>query len=83
MRELYRKVTLPLLSISLTDDEYMSESNVKVLHGFYENARREMRRIAPAQLGVSRIGHFGFFRAEVAEPIWQSMFDWLVAAIRQ
>jgi len=82
MRELYRKVTQPLLSISLTDDEYMSASNVAVLHGFYVNARREMRRIAPADLGFLRIGHFGFFRADVGERLWPAMLDWVEAAIR-
>ena len=81
MRELYRKVTQPLLSISLTDDEYMSASNVAVLHGFYVNARREMRRIAPADLGFLRIGHFGFFRADVGERLWPAMLDWVEAAI--
>lgn len=83
MRELYRKVRLPLLSISFTDDEYMSERNVAVLHGFYVNAHRVLRRIAPADLGFRRIGHFGFFRADVGERIWPSMLKWLDAAIGQ
>lgn len=83
MRDLYRKVTLPLLSISMTDDEYMSESNVAVLHGFYVNAHRNMRRIAPADLGMTRIGHFGFFRADVGKRLWPSMLEWVEAAIRR
>ncbi len=82
MRELYRRVRLPLLSISLTDDEYMSESNVAVLHGFYVNARREMRRVAPVGLGVTRIGHFGFFRKDVGEQLWPALLEWVDAAIR-
>ncbi len=82
MRELYRRVRLPLLSISLTDDEYMSESNVAVLHGFYVNARREMRRIAPADLGLPRIGHFGFFREDAGEQLWPAMLAWVNTAIR-
>lgn len=81
MRELYRSVRLPLLSISLTDDEYMSESNVAVLHGFYVNARRDMRRIAPAGLGVKRIGHFGFFREDPGVRLWPTMLEWMGAAV--
>jgi predicted alpha/beta hydrolase len=81
MRELYRRPTLPLLSMSFTDDEYMSESNVNVLHGFYVNARREMRRIAPAELGVRRIGHFGCFRADLGERLWPAMMDWVSRSI--
>lgn len=82
MRELYRSIRLPLLSVSLTDDEYMSESNVAVLHGFYVNARRDMRRVAPAGLGVTRIGHFGFFREDLGVRLWPSMLEWVDAAVR-
>jgi predicted alpha/beta hydrolase len=81
MRELYGRPTLPLLSMSFTDDEYMSESNVNVLHGFYLHARREMRRITPAELGVRRIGHFGCFRADLGERLWPAMMDWLSRSI--
>ena len=83
MRELYRRVNLPLLSISMTDDEYMSESNVDVLHGFYANAHRDMRRIAPEQLGVRRIGHFGYFRADLGDRLWPAMLDWVATASRR
>lgn len=81
MRRLYRAVSVPLLSLSFTDDEYMSGRNVAVLHGFYENARPEMRRIAPRDLGLRRIGHFGFFRPGAGERLWPSMLDWIEAAI--
>ena len=81
MRELYRRPTLPLLSISFTDDEYMSKSNVDVLHGFYVHAGREMRRIAPAEMGVARIGHFGYFRADLGARLWPAMMDWISRSI--
>lgn len=81
MRDLYRRVTLPLLSLSFTDDEYMSERNVAVLHGFYRNARRDMRRIAPRDLGLRRIGHFGFFRPQAGERLWPSLLAWLDPSI--
>ncbi len=72
----YRSLTIPLLSISFTDDEYMSERNISVLHGFYGNAHRDMCRITPEQLGVARIGHFGFFRPEAGAGLWPMMLDW-------
>lgn len=81
MRELYRRPTLPLLSISFTDDEYMSKNNVDTLHGFYVHARREMRRIAPAELAVARIGHFGYFRADLGARLWPAMMDWISRSI--
>ena len=82
MRERYRRVTLAMLSISFTDDEYMSESNIAVLHGFYENARLEKRRQAPAALGIPRVGHFGFFRAGVGDRLWPATVDWIADALR-
>ncbi len=81
MRELYRRVSMPLLSLSFTDDEYMSERNVGVLHDFYANARREMRRVAPADVGARQIGHFGFFRAGGRSLLWQMSLDWLRARV--
>jgi predicted alpha/beta hydrolase len=81
MREQYRKVTLPLLSLSFTDDEYMSERNVAVLHGFYENARQDRRRLGPRDFGLRRIGHFGFFRPRTGERLWPSMLDWIEESI--
>lgn len=81
IRERYRQVRLPLLSLSFTDDEYMSARNVGVLHGFYENARRDMRRIAPRELGLSRIGHFGFFRRRAGERLWPALLDWIECAL--
>jgi predicted alpha/beta hydrolase len=82
MRGLYRRVTAPLLSYSFTDDEYMSASNVSVLHEFYEHAPREMRRISPADLGLARVGHFGFFRAGPGALLWPAMQAWIDGAIR-
>jgi len=80
VRALYRKPMLPLLSLSFTDDEYMSERNVASLHGFYENARCELRRLAPADVGLKRIGHMGFFRADIGSRMWPMMLDWAAAA---
>ena len=77
MRERYRKVTLPLLSLSFTDDEYMSASNVSVLHGFYENATRDIRRFTPQDFGLARIGHFGFFREESGPKLWPLALEWV------
>ena len=79
MRERYRTLTLPLLSLSFTDDEYMSASNVAVLHGFYQNSKRDMRRLSPQEIGAARIGHFGFFREEPGRRLWPQALDWMNA----
>jgi predicted alpha/beta hydrolase len=76
-RERYAAVRTPILSLSFTDDEFMSAQNTAALHGFYANAPREMRRIAPADVGARRIGHFGFFRRQFADRLWAQVPHWL------
>ena len=77
MRRRFAEVTTPILSVSFTDDEFMSKRNTESLHGFYAGAPREMRRIAPHEIGVRRIGHFGFFRKRFAESLWPQVRQWL------
>ena len=60
----------PITAISFTDDEMMSGRNTESLHGFYRAAPQTAKRIAPTQIGVERIGHFGFFRRQFAESLW-------------
>jgi predicted alpha/beta hydrolase len=76
-REQYARITTPILSLSFTDDEFMSRLNIESMHGFYVAAPREMRRIAPRDIGVRRIGHFGFFRRRFAEHLWPMAAAWL------
>lgn len=70
VRALYASVTTPITAFSFADDEMMSAANTESIHGFYTGAARTMRRFAPADLGLRRVGHFGFFRPEMAEPLW-------------
>lgn len=67
----YAAVTTPMTSLSFTDDEMMSDRNVASIHGFYTGARPRMRRLRPGDVGVRRVGHFGFFRAEMEVPLWE------------
>jgi predicted alpha/beta hydrolase len=49
----------------------MSARNTESLHNYYTSAPKKMARIAPSEAGVERIGHFGFFKAQDAELLWQ------------
>jgi len=79
IRRRFAEVTTPILSLSFTDDEYMSARNIRSLHGFYAGAPREMTRIAPHEVNEKHIGHFGFFRKRFAETLWPSAGAWLAA----
>ena len=71
VRAAYAAVRAPIVSISFADDEMMSARNTESIHGFYSGAVRTMKRIAPRDVGVKRIGHFGFFRAAFEYSLWR------------
>ena len=72
VRAQYAAVRTPIVSLSFLDDEMMSARNTESMHGFYVNAPRTMKRIAPQQIGARRIGHFGFFRAAFEQTLWRA-----------
>lgn len=76
VRDQYARITTPILALSFTDDEFMSRANTESMHGFYVSAPREIRRIAPRDIGARRIGHFGFFRRRNAERLWPQASAW-------
>ena len=71
-RRLYAEVDTPIVSLSFTDDEFMSLRNTEAIHGQYANARCTMKRIASKDIGEKRIGHFGFFRPKFVRSLWQA-----------
>jgi predicted alpha/beta hydrolase len=76
----YGAVRLPILSLSFSDDELMSGAAVDRLHAFYTGAQRTMRRIEPAEAGVARVGHFGFFREKTGGKLWREVLLPAIAA---
>lgn len=72
VRAEYAAVRTPVVSLSFQDDEYMSARNTDSIHRFYVNAPRTMKRIAPREIGVRRIGHFGFFRSSFEDSLWRA-----------
>lgn len=79
VRERFAAVRTPVVSLSFSDDDFMSARNTESLHGFYANAPCTLLRIQPREAGLSRIGHFGFFRPEHEQTLWQR---YLLPALR-
>ena len=73
----YSAVSTPMMALSFTDDEMMTEKSIRTLHGFYTAARIDFRRIAPGDVGARRIGHFGFFRPQFEQTLWPMVSRWL------
>ena len=73
----YAGARFPVLALSIADDELMTLRGTHSLINLYENAPREVQRIAPVDLAVRRIGHFGPFRREHQDKLWPRMAQWL------
>ena len=70
VREQFEGARFPVVALSITDDELMTERGTRVLLDCYANAPRRIERIAPADVQVQRIGHFGFFRDQFQSSLW-------------
>lgn len=70
LREKFAAARFPVVALSMTDDELMTERGTRVLIDCYENAPRELHRIAPQDARAQRIGHFGFFRPQFEATLW-------------
>ncbi len=70
VREKFEAARFPLVALSITDDELMTERGTRVLVDCYANAPRRIERIAPADVQARRIGHFGFFRDQFRSSLW-------------
>ena len=70
VRDRFASVRFPLVALSITDDELMTERGTRVLVDCYPNAPRRIERIAPADVQAPRIGHFGFFRHQFQSSLW-------------
>jgi len=71
VRERFEAARFPVVALSITDDELMTERGTRVLVDCYANAPRRIERIAPADVQARRIGHFGFFRDQFQSTLWQ------------
>lgn len=72
VRAAYDGFDTPTHSISFTDDEFMSARNIEELHKLSPRMPLTAERIAPAELGVRRIGHFGAFRRDFEPTLWRA-----------
>lgn len=76
-REAYARARYPVLGLTFTDDELLHESGSRLLHGAYAGARVDYRELGPKEFGLSRIGHFGFFKRDQETVLWPLVSAWL------
>lgn len=73
----FERFTAPILAYSFEDDAWGTARSVDAMMlGGYTAAPVERRHVAPADFGLQRIGHFGFFRRK-SKPLWEDAITWL------
>ncbi len=80
-RAAFDRVRAPILSWSFTDDNMIVEPAVDALNACYRNADVDKRHVTPADVGLDRIGHFGFFLPASGAALWQPTLAWLRQAL--
>jgi predicted alpha/beta hydrolase len=78
--------TQPLHAVSFTDDWYAPRRNVDWLLARYSQAELSHEHLAPRDLGVAEVGHFGFFSSRLGEKLWprvNSFVDRVLQGVRQ
>ena len=75
--EQYARFAAPLRAYAMTDDPLAPAGAVQALLDLYPGSRSELKRVRPADVGVDRIGHFGFFRDPFRDTLWRDAADWL------
>ncbi len=71
VEEQFSSVKIPLHFVTIGDDQLMAPSAAtQALMRYYKNAKTTFQYIEPSNLSLKRIGHFGFFRKEMAKNLW-------------
>lgn len=68
----FAKVSTPIACVSFTDDELIPPRAIDELHKWFTGSSIANLRFSPRQLGVTRMGHVGFFRGGL-EPLWDEL----------
>ena len=72
--ERYDRFDAPVLAYSIDDDDWGTPRGVDDMMRAY--ARVTRRHLVPADYGLEKLGHMGFFR-QGSEAIWDEVVEWL------
>ena len=70
----YATFQAPVLAYSIDDDPEATRESVDAMMAAYPNVER--RHLAPADIGLDQVGHFGYFKSS-AQPFWGEAISWL------
>lgn len=68
----FASVRSPILALSFTDDELLAKQSIDSMHRWFIGAVVDRQHRSPADLGVPRMGHHGFFRGRHVQ-LWEDL----------
>ena len=66
-------------AICLSDDPWATRPAVELLCSGFTAIAPEILTVTPADAGVAKIGHLGFFRPEHRDTLWRGAAEWIEA----
>jgi predicted alpha/beta hydrolase len=73
----------PAILASMSDDAFATDAGVKRLLSYYPQLLvRQQLLFAPADAGVSRLGHIGFFRRHAGAALWPRLLAQMQSSAR-
>ncbi|HEY0327929.1 MAG TPA: alpha/beta fold hydrolase [Rhodopseudomonas sp.] len=66
-----------LRALCIADDPWATRPAVELLCAGFTSINPQIIDIHPAEAGVAKIGHFGFFRPEHRDTLWRDAAEWL------
>jgi predicted alpha/beta hydrolase len=71
VKDRYQNFNKPITSLSFSDDQLMSQENIRSLHRFFGKTNAKMQVITPDKMGGGKVGHFGFFKDKFKSTLWE------------
>lgn len=66
-------------ALYLSDDPWATRPAVELLCSGFTAIQPDIVSISPADIGATRVGHFGFFRPEHRDTLWRGAAEWIQA----
>jgi predicted alpha/beta hydrolase len=75
----FEKYKGALRAVCFPDDPWATRTAVELLCSGFTAIEPEIVSVTPAEAGVPKIGHFGFFRPEHRDTLWRGAAEWIQA----
>ena len=76
----YDEIKVPVFALSFADDAFATEAGARRLLAVYPGVASRFECVNPVSVGLSKVGHFGFFRQDANERLWPLVLAELRAA---